>query len=169
MKAFQRSLPLLFGLGLILTQGRQVSHAQGPPERPRAFYLTQTTHSGGEARSACAAGYHMASLWEIFDTSNLRYDTRLGLTQGDSGSGPPTFVYGWIRTGNIASTGLEGPGAANCSAWTSDSGMDSGTVVLLEPDWSAGGTEASPVSPISPWAAAAGGCVTARNVWCVQN
>jgi len=27
----------------------------------------------------------------------------------------------------------------------------------------------APVSGISPWTAAGGGCVNARNVWCVQN
>ena len=40
----------------------------------------------------------MASLGEIHDTSNLRYDTDLGLTLADSGFGPP-IVFGWIRTG----------------------------------------------------------------------
>ena len=48
---------------------------------PRKFYLTQALHNGAQALSACAQGYHMASLWEIHDTSNLRYDTDLGLTR----------------------------------------------------------------------------------------
>jgi hypothetical protein len=54
---------------------------------PRKFYVTKTTHSGAQALSACAEGYHMASLREIFDTSNLRYDTELGGTTDDSEEG----------------------------------------------------------------------------------
>jgi hypothetical protein len=47
----------------------------------RKFYVTPTLHDGAHALSACATGYHMASLWEIHDTSNLTYDTDLGVTQ----------------------------------------------------------------------------------------
>jgi hypothetical protein len=47
----------------------------------------------------------MASMWEISDPSNLRYDTQLGVTTADSGFGPPagtSFVafFGWVRTGD---------------------------------------------------------------------
>ena len=55
----------------------------------RSFYLTKTTHTGAQALAACAEGYHMASLWEILNPSNLRYDTELGVVVGDSGFGPP--------------------------------------------------------------------------------
>ena len=98
MFSFKRSLLALVGVlalvGALATMMPLVSRGQGgnPLNRdPRkAYYLTQTTHNGGQARSACAAGYHMASLWEILDTSNLRYNTELGFTQEDSGFGPPT-------------------------------------------------------------------------------
>jgi hypothetical protein len=82
-----------------------VSRGQGdsrnaPPHRTlRTFYVTQTTHRGNQTLTACSSGYHMASLWEIFDMSNLRYDTQLGMTAEDSGFGPPTQTLGWIRTG----------------------------------------------------------------------
>ena len=56
----------------------------------RQFYLTSALAIGDEALTACAAGYHMASLWEITDLSNLRYNTSLGQASGDSGQGPPT-------------------------------------------------------------------------------
>ena len=75
---------------------------------------------------ACAQGYHMSSLREIFDTSNLRYDTDLGQTLADSGFGPPNF-FGWIRTGALA-TGDNIPGRGNCNAWSSASMSDLGTV-----------------------------------------
>ena len=56
----------------------------------RQYYLTKTTHNGTAALSACQKDYHMASLWEIFDPSALKYNTSLGYTKDDSGQGPPT-------------------------------------------------------------------------------
>ena len=45
---------------------------------PRKFYLTKTEHNGAQALSACAPGYHMASLWEIHDPTKpaLRHRPR---------------------------------------------------------------------------------------------
>ena len=118
MFSFKRSLIALVGLlivvGTLATLMPLVSRGQGNNPivaqlQPRKFYLTKTEdYTGSQALSACASGYHMASLWEIFDTSNLRYDTALGASSTDSGSGPPVAVYfglghfegdGWIRTG----------------------------------------------------------------------
>src|SRR5215207_4149301 len=86
-------------------------------DQRKSFYLTQTLHNGSQALTACAEGYHMASLWEIFDTSNLRYDTQLGHTSPDSGFGPPTAVgsRGWIRTGSENSAAFEG-GVGSCNS-----------------------------------------------------
>jgi len=55
----------------------------------RKCYLTQNLKNGSQALTACVEKFHMASLWEIFNTSNLGYDTSRGFTQVDSGSGPP--------------------------------------------------------------------------------
>ena len=110
MFSFKRSLIALVGL-LVLVGGLAavmplVSRGQGgnPLTRDtrKSYYVTKTSHDGSEALTACAEGYHMASLWEIFDTSNLRYDTQLGATAQDSGLGPPSISglsEGWIRTG----------------------------------------------------------------------
>ncbi len=64
----------------------------------------------------------------------LRYDTALGLTQDDSGFGPPSGsqVQGWIRTGHASYGGDEFShfaGQVNCLTWTSDSGW--GTVLVV--------------------------------------
>ena len=82
----------------------------------RQFYISTDTKvvDGANATSACADGYHMASLWEIYDTSNLEYNTTLGITQQDSGQGPPGN-YGWVRTGWGADTSTTA-GQANCNA-----------------------------------------------------
>jgi hypothetical protein len=109
MYSFRKSLLALLGLLVIALAALMplVGRGQGnipnvaQPFGPRKFYLTQTRHVGNEVLAVCAAGYHMASLWEIFDPSNLRYDTQLGFTLEDSGFGPPSFEGGWIRTGGI--------------------------------------------------------------------
>ena len=58
----------------------------------RQFYLSLVLVDGSDALSTCAEGYHMASLWEIADPSNLAYNTALGCTKPDSGQGPPSSV-----------------------------------------------------------------------------
>lgn len=101
MDAFKKSLLVLIGLLVLLAAPVPfISQAQEQPQRPRKFYLTRTGYTGARALSACTAGYHMASLWEIHDPSNLRYDTELGFVQDDSGFGPP-IEFGWIRTGAL--------------------------------------------------------------------
>lgn len=133
----------------------------------RSFYLTQSTHNGGQALSACAAGYHMASLWEIFDPSNLRYDTQLGLTLGDSGFGPPSgeLAFGWIRTGTPSGgAGTEMIGQANCRAWTESTGAVRGTAVSLTEHWTS-----TFVDRISWWGKGLSSCSETHHVWCVQD
>ena len=128
---------------------------------PRKFYLTKTDHNGAQALSACAPGYHMASLWEIFDPSNLRYNTDLGLTLEDSGFGPPARS-GWIRTGFMNSS-ADLAGSGNCNAWTSASADHNGSKVVLSPNWSLDG------NITSPWNASHFSCSNVFQVWCVQD
>jgi hypothetical protein len=134
----------------------------------RGFYLTpNNTFQGDDALTACAAGYHMASLWEIYDVSNLAYDTVLGYTGSDSGEGPPTNMLGWVRTGYHTADGDATPGIGNCLAWTSNSATDHGTVVMIGYNWTLTGTA------ISPWQAidSAGltECSDSWRVWCVED
>ena len=129
---------------------------------PRKFYLTKTEYNGAQALTACAAGYHMASLWEIHDPSNLRYDTELGFTLADSGSGP-SFAGGWIRTGWIGDVS-DTPGIGNCQAWTSANSSDQGTAVGLSLRWAL-----TSVREVSPWQTATTRCDGGVRVWCVQD
>lgn len=131
---------------------------------PRKFYLTQGSFNGSQALTACAQDYHMASLWEIFDTTNLRYDTTLGQTEDDSGSGPPSSDAGWVRTGS-RSSGTDGTGGVdNCFAWTSDNSDHYGTIVFLTSAW-----DLPPRDRIDPWRGPAIGCNANVRVWCVQD
>jgi hypothetical protein len=134
---------------------------------PRMFYLTKNEYTGSQAAlTTCAAGYHMASLWEIFDPTNLRYNTDLGFNWtdrsliSDMGFGPPSGLPGWIRTGQPSLSSFFN----NCNAWTTDSG--NGTVILLNSDW--GGKSGVPVT-VAPWVSLVAGCSIPVRVWCVQD
>jgi len=131
-------------------------------KKARKFYLTQTQFTGSQALTACAKKFHMASLWEIFDPSNLRYDTNLGVTRDDAGFGPPNGARGWIRTG-FDTEGIPVPGAGNCFTWTSDSDIHFGSVVGLSNNW-----EGQSVVT-SPWGAGSLQCNLGVRVWCVQD
>lgn len=147
---------------------------------PRKFYLTQNEVTGDKPIAACAAGYHMASFWEVevMDVSSLQYDTTLGLTTTDSGAGPPVSTYGWVRTGGLK-IGTEGPnvGTNNCAAWTSGSSNDFGSAVMLYTYWITGGpTDPKRLRNAPAWYAytnGAGGlppaCSIPQHVWCMQN
>jgi hypothetical protein len=136
----------------------------------RQFYLTTTSHSGGEAdgtdgdgSGVCQPGYHFASLWEILDTSGLSYNTAFGVTRVDSGHGPPSGVpvHGWVRTGNFGSDNPN-PGEGNCQGWNSSSGSHSGTMAALPARWDTG-------QDVHVWNAQALPCDTTLRVWCMED
>jgi hypothetical protein len=146
----------LAALTLLVGLGQKPGPKQPPPSfgRPGNFYLTKTTHNGAQALTACAAGYHMASIWEIYDPSSLTYSTVYGFTRADSGLGPPTY-QGWIRTGDDASS-------SNCLAWTTADGSNGGRLVNLIRGWLA-------EEPLNPWFTYGDGCNANHHVWCVQD
>src|SRR5262249_27792065 len=97
--------------------------------------------------------------------TDLRYNAQLGFTTEDSGFGPPGNVFGWMRTGVVASSGFTDAGVGNCKAWMSGTGTDSGTYVGLNFRW--GSTDNVQVA--NPWSAAAAPCSLSVPVWCVQD
>jgi len=104
---------------------------------PRRYYLTPDYYNGdaadgsdGDGAGVCNPGFHFASLWEIQDTSNLKYEPGLGRTQSDSANGPPSYYTGWVRTAYYSNAGTVA-GHANCSTWTSTSSDDHGTIIYL--------------------------------------
>ena len=132
------------------------------PRGERRYYVTPDSFHGDEALTACAPGFHMASLWELFEPSTLYYDVDLGDSSDDSGSGPPNQAYGWIRTGIFAFS-QDDAGRANCNAWTSDDAGDNGTLVSLDFNWQdAPGTS-------SPWDSITLTCSNTGRVWCMED
>jgi hypothetical protein len=109
----------------------------------------------------------MASLWEIVDPSNLRYNVSLGESRSDSGMGPPSGSLGWIRTGFGSHNGItvtHEAGRPNCSAWSSGSSGNYGTVVELPTDW----TDAEQ-QDVFVWDAWLRRCSETAPVWCVAD
>jgi hypothetical protein len=141
----------------------QVNERGNSARGVRKYYLTTTLHDGNEVLTACADGYHMASLWEIQDPTLLRYDNTLGFNRADSGSGPPSLTFGWIRTGWDSDQGSF-PGSSNCSAYTSDSNFGEGTAIALQRLWGS-----DQLRMISPWIASGALCFETTRVWCVQD
>jgi hypothetical protein len=135
-------------------------------KEPRKFYLTKDGFTGAQALTACADGYHMATLWEIFDVTNLSYDTTLGFRFNgtDSEFGPTSGIRGWIRTGYAYSGQSQIAGQDNCFLWTSDSALDSGSTVLLNSFWAI-----PPAFPMDPWVSFLFTCDSTQLVWCVQD
>ena len=131
--------------------------------RRRRYYLTTTTANGAGADNQCADGFHFASLWEIFDTTQLEYDTSRGDTDPDSGAGPPASAPGWVRTGNVSYRTTGVVGSDNCFSWIDSAGTSSGTTVKPVVDWTAAATAAS------PWLAASADCDQLRRSWCVED
>lgn len=142
------------------------SHAQAPMSTApimRQYYLTIDGFYGAQASTACASGYHMAAMWEILDTSKLKYNTALGYTTDDSGSGPPTpFSNAWVRTGNASQAAMANQGAPNCNAWSSSSSSLWGTFIMLSEEWDTPPT-------VTVWDAAIGLCSNMLRVWCVAD
>ena len=159
-------------LGNLVWGQRKVAAASSlqAPQAPSAvssellrYYLTKNTYNGANASNACTTGYHMASMWEIIDTSNLKYNPILGFTTVDSGQGPPNVAGAYVHTGYFSSAGSgDSTGSANCNAWTSESMWDWGTYVSLSYQWNNPET-------ISIWKAYRGSCINSLRVWCVAD
>ena len=136
---------------------------------PRKFYLSLTVSDGSSALTACATGFHMASIWEIYDPSTLQYawDHADATVTVDSGFGPPATHSGWVRTGSLSHS-TEVVGQANCSAYTSNGFSDYGTRVFLQDYWLDPGGSVTAV-PGSPWYAYAFSCAFGKGTWCIED
>jgi len=169
-----RAKLLLIGLLLVLLLSgpaldqHPISSARASPSlhvnphtNGRHYYLYDVAIQSIYAPVACSNGYHMASLWEIMDVSNMTYDYfhPNADTQDDSGYGPPSFVRGWVRTG-YGSAASGSPGTANCNNWSSNASAHSGTLAFLTNVWTAPGT-------IHTWQSSTSTCNSIYKVWCV--
>ncbi|MFA4833414.1 MAG: hypothetical protein WC619_01025 [Patescibacteria group bacterium] len=140
-----------------------LKYIEGNMLNKKKYYLTSATMEGGGPLTACASGYHFASLWELIDLNQHTYNSSLGMYLDDSGLyGPPVGTLGWIRTGGVSNTTVT-VGTGNCAAWTSTSGAHYGTMARITTSWAGGATT------ISPWEGDIDFCNTQHRAWCMQN
>jgi len=132
----------------------------------RRFYLTRTVVQPTGAPTACAAGFHFASLWELHEPSHLDYDQSLGRSVA-GGVGPPVMYGGWIRTGAPSDSTGAAPGFAQCSFWSTNDPSWSGTYAGLFESYT--GTPSDPATHASPWLVTTKPCSSVREVWCVED
>ncbi len=148
----------VLAIASLLTSNSRISAATTATKSTapaRGYYLTTGSFQGNQVLTACVAGYHTAEIYEIHEPSNLSYNTTLGVTQGDSGGGPPNGAAGWARTGG---------GGHSCNLWTSNTTFDVGTAFSLDPVFS------DPATVLAPWADSGPlACNNQFPVWCVQN
>lgn len=136
-----------------------------PRPRLRRYYLTPALHAADQMLTACLAGYHSASLWEIFHTAALEYDVLRGFKKTDSGGGPPGFpgisqaAVGWVRSGAGSAASL------NCLDWTTTEPANRGLIVSLGDQWDSTFQE----QRISPWLVGERACDALARVWCVED
>jgi hypothetical protein len=142
--------------------------AEARPLQARRYYLSTGLFQGNQALTACEPGFHMASLWEIFNLSLLTYDTERGITTPDSGFGPPTTSqFGWVRTGAGSNSVTGSAGIDNCNAWTSNSSSHGGSVALPVAPWENSNIVDTAVA--LPWRGLRAGCDFSLPVWCVED
>ncbi|MBN1136734.1 MAG: hypothetical protein JXM73_09110 [Anaerolineae bacterium] len=173
----RRVLLLLASLGLalllsasvpLLPSGGQALAGSMPDFVPartgRHVYLTIGSYLPTNALTACASGYHMASLWEILDVSNLIYDYAhpSAATRADSGHGPPSAIAAWVRTGYSSFTSSVA-GTGNCSNWTSPNAAHYGTVAYLSHQWETVSSQAD------LWDLSTASCDLVARVWCAKD
>jgi hypothetical protein len=119
----------------------------------RSFYLSINTVQGDLAYDACADGYHFAGVAEIWDTSNLFYDSELGITWNPLIQGPPAGIGGWIDNADVAPND-------NCWNWSTNSPDYTGIGANIRGDAVLDG---------KLWNAFLSTCDAERHVWCVSN
>lgn len=174
-----QAAPVAFSTGVVLSEtgitfpDGTVQTTAAPADPRIAFYMTSSTHNGAQTLSACGPGFHMASMWEIVDPSNLRYATDVEANGdvfrgADSGVGPPGGAHGWVRTGYQSFT-ASGEGSANCAVWTTSDPASYGSYVELENVWNLDGGPGDPSPVVMPWDSIASPCSNTFRVWCVED
>ena len=140
----------------------------GVPVKPKMYYLTKNTFDGGDAIKSCDPRFHMASISEIQDPSNLQYVNRSTSVYDslvdDEGLGPPSNQMGWVRSGVYPPSGF----VYDCEDFLENRDNHSGTTLSLN-DWFEAGIEQTAATPNMRWQAAQSPCSQPEPVWCVED
>jgi hypothetical protein len=139
-----------------------------PPKR-KIYYLTATSFTGGGAITACDSGFHMASLSEIRDPSNLQYAiVSIPAYEARRSTVESTHKrndFGWIRTGEAPLWGYPD----NCGFWMSSSDRQSGSTMARYSSRGSVRPEPSATDPITSWHKTLTSCALPEHVWCMED
>ena len=171
MFSFKRSLIALVGLlvivGALATLMPLISRGQGGnplTKRPAEVLLPDANSTTMAARRFRPAPRD--TTWPRCGkslTPRTCGTTRIvGLTQADSGFGPPTNTSGWIRTGAVA-TRSSSPGSGNCKLGRAPAAWMKG---LLLPFSQLGLCRRESSQPVE---ASTSSCNSHIQVWCMQD
>lgn len=136
--------------------------------KAKMYYLTENTFDGGDAIMACDLGFHMASMSEIQDPSNLQYANRstaaYALLVDGQKLGAPSNRTGWVRSG------VSPPSSAyDCGDWRGRYDTELGNTLALYDFWYASEHD-QPISGLNTWwQAARKPCSQREHVWCVES
>jgi len=124
----------------------------------RRYYLTDTGFvSATSVPTACAAGYHLASLYELAPGNALQYNSNLGdgpAGNGDTGPPAPFNNYlGWHASGTNAA-------GDTCSGWSTNSSAQTGR---------AGGYTIDETTGFPTWRSLTVDCDLTAQVWCIED
>jgi hypothetical protein len=142
----------------------------GVPVKPKMYYLTVTGFTGGDAIKACDPRFHMASISEIQDPSNLQYVTSTPAHDYDSpaydqGLGPPSGRMGWIRLGYFTTDWV----SDNRDLCMSSSDQQSGTTMSRRFLWDNPDQEQPASYAQLWWYTTKVSCSQPEPVWCVED
>ena len=147
----------------------QATGIAGVPAKHKMYYLTVTSFTGGDAITACDSRFHMASLSEIQDPSNLQYAigsiTRVRSPTSNRRIEPLTKPQGWIRTGEVPFWGYPD----NCDFWMSSSDRQNGTTMTRYSSHGSVRPKPSATGPITSWHKTLTSCALPEHVWCIED
>jgi len=135
----------------------------GVPAKPRMYYLTVTGFTGGDAITACDSGFHLASISEIQNPSDLQYANRSTTAYDDEGFVPPSDHMGWVRTDSFPLVGVPD----YCDFRMSSSDQQSGTTMSRRTLWHHPSTELHASAAPSWWYTTQVSISQPESVWCV--
>jgi hypothetical protein len=144
--------------GGVATTGNFCDDGRCTTDGRHRYFLSTSPVPGNQALTQCGTGFHMASLSELHADATLAYDDASAPRTGLDGKGPPTQLYGWVRT--LAPSAVD-PVTGNCALWTSMEVLQYGRMIR----WG----DAATSSPLAPWIAQASGCDAPHFVWCVED
>ncbi len=127
----------------------------------RFWYITGTRHKGNEVLTACAEGYHFASITEVYNPSGLVYDVEAnlgGFNRFDIGQGMAVQGEAWLRSG------FGDDSEFSCTIWTSADPSQTGTFAWL------GYADRNDLQPwVLQWMATKRSCDEEARVYCVSD